>query len=156
MRFSFVQEYFNLLCSDLFSFPVTRAVTASSAVPVLFDPVVIENYQDCEAELPDWLKKAKKQRADDPELALVVKGLETYFNRDKRNYTHFVDGGITDNLGLRAVFDIIEITGGMTEYLKKYDRTPPRRIIVIVVNASTEPEPEMDQTNRQPSLMADG
>lgn len=42
-RFSFVQEYFDLLCSDLTSFPVARAVTASSAVPVVFDPVVVEN-----------------------------------------------------------------------------------------------------------------
>jgi NTE family protein len=33
VRFSFVQEYFNLLCSDISSFPVARAVTASSAVP---------------------------------------------------------------------------------------------------------------------------
>jgi len=29
VRFSFVQDYFNLLCSDLSSFPVARAVTAS-------------------------------------------------------------------------------------------------------------------------------
>ena len=34
-RFSFVQEYFNLLCSDLTTFPLARAVTASSAVPVV-------------------------------------------------------------------------------------------------------------------------
>ena len=31
VRFSFIQEYFDLLCSDLTSFPVARAVTASSA-----------------------------------------------------------------------------------------------------------------------------
>ncbi len=47
VRFSFVQEYFNLLCSDLASFPLARAVTASSAVPVIFDPVVVENYSGC-------------------------------------------------------------------------------------------------------------
>ena len=44
VRFSFVQEYFNLLCSDLSTFPVARAVTASSAVPVLFNPIVVENF----------------------------------------------------------------------------------------------------------------
>jgi len=33
VRFSFVQDYFNLLCSDISTFPVARAVTASSAVP---------------------------------------------------------------------------------------------------------------------------
>lgn len=29
MRFSFIQDYFNLLCSDISTFPVSRAVTAS-------------------------------------------------------------------------------------------------------------------------------
>ena len=47
IRFSFVQEYFDLLCSDLSSFPVAEAVAASSAVPVLFNPVVVENYDTC-------------------------------------------------------------------------------------------------------------
>ncbi len=152
VRFSFVQEYFNLLCSDLSTFPVARAVTASSAVPVLFNPIVVENFQDCGTELPEWLEAAKMRTADDPELASIVEGLETYFERDKRNFAHFVDGGITDNLGLRAIYDIIEVTGGMTHYLHKYKRQPPRRIIVMVVNASTDPEPDMDQTNKQPSL----
>ena len=41
VRFSFVQDYFNLLCSDISDYPVARAVTASSAVPVLFNPVVV-------------------------------------------------------------------------------------------------------------------
>jgi len=31
VRFSFVQDYFNLLCSDISTFPVARAVTASSS-----------------------------------------------------------------------------------------------------------------------------
>jgi len=46
-RFTFTQEYFDLLCSDLGSFSLARAVTASSAVPVVFDPVVVENFSGC-------------------------------------------------------------------------------------------------------------
>ena len=152
VRFSFIQDYFNLLCSDLSSFSVARAVTASSAVPVLFNPVVVENYPECGSELPDWLKAAKKRTADNPELASVVKGLETYFDRDQRKYVHFVDGGITDNLGLRAVYDIIEVTGGINTYHHKYDRPPPRRMVLISVNASTDPQPQMDKSRKQPGL----
>ncbi len=59
-RFSFVQEYFDLLCSDLSSFPLARAVTASSAVPVLFEPVVAENYAGCAAGMPPWLVAAQR------------------------------------------------------------------------------------------------
>jgi NTE family protein len=152
VRFSFVQEYFNLLCSDLSTFPVSRAVTASSAVPVVFNPVVLRNYPDCGTEVPDWLKVARARAASNPEIAMVVEGLETYYDRDQRQYAHFVDGGLTDNLGLRALYEIIMVTGGMNEYVKKYDREPPRRLVMLSVNASAEPDPEMDRTNEQPSM----
>jgi NTE family protein len=150
--FSFLQEYFNLLCSDLSSFPVARAVTASSAVPVLFNPVVVKNYPECGSELPDWLKAARTRAAGNPEMVMVVRGLETFFDRDKRHYAHFVDGGITDNLGLRAIQEVFEVSGGATQFMKKHNRQPPHRLVLISVNASTDPEPEMDRTNKQPSL----
>jgi NTE family protein len=152
VRFSFVQEYFNLLCSDLSSFPVARAVAASSAVPVLFNPVVVRNYPDCGSEVPQWLQTVRARAANNQELALVAAGLETYFDRENRQYAHFVDGGITDNLGLRAVYEVIELSGGVAEYNKKFQRKPPRRFIIISVNAAADPEPKMDRTNKQPSL----
>jgi len=152
VRFSFLQEYFNLLCSDLSSFPVARAVTASSAVPVLFNPVVLENYQDCKETKPDWLVAAEKRASDNPVLVETVEGLQSYFIKDKRKYAHFVDGGITDNLGLRALYEIVEITGGPKALLKTLNLQSPRRFAVISVNASTDPKPEMDASNEQPSL----
>lgn len=152
VRFSFVQDYFNLLCSDLSSFPVARAVTASSAVPVLFDPVVVKNYPDCGSEVPAWLPEAQRRAADDPELAFTVAGLESYFDRDRRRYIHLVDGGITDNLGLRALYEVIEISGGIKEFGKHFQREAPRRLALISVNAATDPEAKMDQTTAAPSL----
>ena len=152
VRFSFVQEYFNLLCSDLSSFPVARAVTASSAVPVLFHPVVVRNYPECGRVVPEVLKKARLRSADDPEIAMVVDGLESYFDRENRQYVHFVDGGITDNLGLRAIYEVIELSGGIREYNTKHQREPPRRLVLISVNASTDAESEIDKSNKQPSI----
>jgi NTE family protein len=153
VRFSFVQEYFDLLCSDITSFPVARAVTASSAVPLVFNPVVVENYPDCKtAGKPGWMTEAAKRVAGNPELTDVVKGLETYYQVDRRKYAHFVDGGITDNLGLRAIYEVIEMTGGIQTFIKKSGRKPPRYAAVISVNASTDPEPEMDLSNKQPSV----
>ncbi len=153
VRFSFIQEYFSLLCSDLSIFPVARAVTASSAVPVLFNPVVVRNYPDCGTEVPDWLKMARTRAAGNPEIAMVVEGLETYYDREQRQYAHFVDGGLTDNLGLRALYEIVMIAaGGMTEFNKLYKRQPPRRLVLLSVNASAKPAPEMDQSDKQPSL----
>jgi len=79
VRFTFIQEYFNLLCSDLSSYPVARAVTASSAVPVLFHPVVVENYADCGFSKPEWLHIAEERAETDPELAMTVSGLASHF-----------------------------------------------------------------------------
>ena len=41
---------FSALCSDLTSYPVSLAVAASAAVPVVFAPIVIQNYP---GRLPD-------------------------------------------------------------------------------------------------------
>ena len=153
VRFSFVQDYFNLLCSDISDYPVARAVTASSAVPVLFNPVVVENYQDCKTSKPAWLLTAEKRAVGDPEMTQIVAGLNSYYKKDGRQYAHFVDGGITDNLGLRAIYELVELTGGAkTLVAKKLGRKPPRSLAFISVNASTDPEPEMDASNKQPSL----
>jgi len=43
-RFSFTQGMFDVICSDLSTFSVARAVTASSAVPVAFPPIVLQNH----------------------------------------------------------------------------------------------------------------
>ena len=72
VRFSFVQEYFNLLCSDLASFPLARAVTASSAVPVIFDPVVVENFSGCSKTMPQWLLEARQRLPDNADVRLAV------------------------------------------------------------------------------------
>lgn len=152
VRFSFVQEYFDLLCSDIASFPIARAVTASSAVPVLFNPVVVRNYRDCKQGVPEWLVLAEHRAKGDPDMGEVVRGLQSYYKTEKRDYAHFVDGGITDNLGLRAFYEIIEIAGGPVALLERRGAKLPRRLAVISVNASTDPEPDMDESNEAPSL----
>jgi len=153
VRFSFLQEYFNLLCSDLMPFPVARAVAASSAVPVLFSPVVVRNYPDCGSTPPHWLAALSQRAAGDERATQLVDGLSSYFDKDGRKFIHFVDGGVTDNLGLRATFDVIETTGGPAAYLQKLSRRPPREIVFIVVNAATEPELAMDRSDKPPSLI---
>lgn len=154
VRFSFVQEYFDLLCSDLRSFPIARAVTASSAVPVAFNPIVVQNYADCSESQLEWFEKIKNQADAEGaiELGTLVKGLESYLNKDQRKYIHLVDGGITDNIGLRAYYDILELSGGLNAFLKKNKEQPPERWVLITVDASTTPVYSMDETNKQPSM----
>ena len=152
VRFSFVQEYFNLLCSDLRSFPVARAVAASSAVPVVFDPVVVKNHPNCNAELPPWLKDAMTRSQNQSELQLTISGLDSYSDKQARKYAHFVDGGITDNLGLRAIYDVLELGGGARRTADILNLKPVKRFVIISVDAAATPQNLIDQTNQHPSL----
>lgn len=152
VRFSFIQEYFNLLCSDISTFPVARAVAASSAVPVLFQPIVMKNWAGCPPESTRWLREAEQRAKGNPQLEPVVARLQSYADKQQRQYIHFVDGGITDNLGLRSMYDVFEIAGGAGEAYKKFQRTVPDRMVVISVDASTHPRPEMDDTKKSPAL----
>jgi NTE family protein len=152
VRFTFVQEYFNLLCSDLSSFPVAWAVTASSAVPVVFDPVVVENYPGCSKGLPGWLEAARSRQPMDANLRMVVDDDASYGDKTGHRYAHFVDGGITDNLGLRALLETMEVIGGAQEYVAQLGMQPPRRIAVISVNAAADPRQGIDATRQQPTI----
>jgi NTE family protein len=152
IRFSFIQDYFDFLCSDLASFSVARAVAASSAVPVVFNPVVVENYGGCPEYI--WPADIKELTANNREFEELYRGLLTYTEKEQRKYVHFVDGGITDNLGLRAMTDVMAIAGGPEQLLRKTKRKKlPSNVVYITLNASTEKISEMDETLKQPSIL---
>ena len=151
-RFSFVQEYFDLLCSDLTSFPLARAVTASSAVPVLFDPVVVEIYAGCTKTLPPWLAAAQKRDSDDANLSMIVQGDIAFENKVAHKYAQFVDGGITDNLGLRALLDDVQLAGGARGFVQETGLVPPRRMAVISVNAAADTPQGIGASNKNPTI----
>ncbi|WP_291989194.1 patatin-like phospholipase family protein [Candidatus Accumulibacter sp. ACC007] len=152
VRFSFLQDYFDLLCSDLSSFPIASAVTASSAVPVLFHPLVLENRQGCNDRAQNFLSGLQHLASRSAQLSQVVDGLNSYTLKDQRRYIHLVDGGITDNLGLLAIYEMIELAGGATKLLDSLGGAPPRRFVVISVNASTSPQYGMELTTAAPSM----
>jgi len=152
VRFSFLQDYFDLLCSDLSSFQVARAVAASSAVPVLFHPVVLKNHTGCNARAQTEFEGVRPPATSSPQLSHVVDGLNSYAQKDQRQYIHLVDGGITDNLGLLAIYEMVEIAGGAKSFLDSIGGVPAPRIIMISVNASTTPQYDIELTNVNPSV----
>jgi len=136
-RFEFTQDEFDLLRSDLSQFPISRAVAASSAYPVLLTPVVLKNYSARQRQPePEWIHNI----LDDPDassrLKYVASQARTYVG-GQRHFIHLLDGGLSDNLGLRGALD-------RAMAREEYMRIPgvpsklPRRIAVIVVNAHTD------------------
>lgn len=152
VRFSFLQDYFDLLCSDLSSFPVARAVTASSAVPMLFSPVVLQNHAGCDSNAKRALQVARQRPGNSLQLKQLVSGLSSYARKDERKFIHLVDGGITDNLGLLAFQETIDVAGGARAFLDHVGGEPAPRLAVISVNASTNSGAAIDASSFSPTL----
>lgn len=151
VRFSFLQNYFDLLCSDLTSFPVARAITASSAVPILFSPVVLKNHGGCHSEAEANLQSLDVSQLS-AQMRQAVEGLRSYADKKKRPFIHLVDGGITDNLGVMAIYEIVETAGGIKAFIRQTGGRPGRQILFIVVDAATHSKHNIDQSNQVPSL----
>jgi NTE family protein len=84
---------------------------------------------------------------------MLYNGLKSYGNKSQRKYIHFVDGGITDNMGLRAPYDMISLAGGAHAFFKKVKDKAPHHLVLVSVNASANPVTDMDVTNKQPSII---
>ena len=151
VRFSFVQEYFDILCSNINDYSIARAVAASAAVPVAFNPVVIQNFQPCENHAQQKLQQAMKHAQQNDDLKQAVKGLMDYIDT-QYPYLHLVDGGITDNLGLRAIYEAVELSGGAQNFAKRIGKPPAKWLAVISVDASTQAAPEFRLSNKVPSI----
>ena len=154
-RVLFGQSFFDVLCSDLGAVSLARAAAASSAVPVVLSPVTIDNYGGtCHYKTPEWVRMfADPSTAPRPaaRTAARLKELESYNDSTERRYIHLIDGGVSDNLGLRGVLDAIE---GFEAAHALGQPTPldrARRIIIFVVNSLSSPKTNWDKSEEPPT-----
>ena len=60
-RFSFYQDDFDLICSDVGPVHLARAAATSSAVPIALSPVTLNNYGgSCDYQYPGWAHDIKE------------------------------------------------------------------------------------------------
>lgn len=153
-RFEFTQDQFDLLCSDLSEFPISRAVAASSAFPVLLSPVTVKNYAgSCNFSEPDWVKNAMNDRNIAASRFARAMQVRSYLDKDGRPFIHLMDGGIADNIGLREPMYSMFSTDSPWSVLRMVNREQVKKIVVIVVNAKTEPNITLDQKESAPGLI---
>ena len=106
-RLSFNQAFFNALCSDLSKFPVARACAASSAVPGVLTPITLRNYAgQCGYVLPPLKELSLTYRQRE-----IRDNIMPILNSKEKPYLHLIDGGVADNLGLRAVEEVVSSVG---------------------------------------------
>ena len=137
--FTFDAETFAALCSDLEAFKLSEAVSAASAVPGLFSPIVIENFAGkCDYKEPEWIGRA----INSPDSSLEVKNraltFRRYRNREESTYLKLFDGGITDNLGLYGLVTQRERYDSLIAPMSPKQAVSMKDFLFVVVNASAK------------------
>jgi NTE family protein len=156
-RFIFNQRVFDVICSDLNAVPLSRAASASSAVPVVLSPVTLNNYGGtCGGTVPGFLKPFLD--ADNPPrpAARAIRSLraeEAFRDGVHRPFLHLVDGGVSDNVGMRAVLDSLEILEALHDAGIPSPFDNARRIIVFIVNSLSSPPTNWDETESPPGTV---
>jgi predicted acylesterase/phospholipase RssA len=155
-RFEFTDPQFRYLGSDIGSYPVSRAVAASSAFPFLLSPISLINY----AKLQGYIITEKDQDA----LEDYWNNKRTYYgvynnyiyaepNGHKNHpYVHLMDGGLADNIGLRSIYDLLV----RADIRSKINNGQIKRFLAIVVNSKAENPAKIDKKESPPGLMTVG
>jgi NTE family protein len=155
IRVAFNQDAFDLICSDLSPFPVARAAAASSAVPILFSPISLRNYAGpCGSEAAEAIRKALESGAISERQRFLASNVAPFLDSQEKPYIHLVDGGVADNLGLRAIIDRVLLKGSVWETIRGTPAEEVHKVVLIVVNAETQPDTQWDRSEAMPSMSA--
>ena len=156
--FPFIQDQFDLMCSDLAGVPVARAAASSSAFPVGLTALTFRNYAGtCQYRQPDWVQPAFDDRASrrnpgrtaraENRLSLAAEGPA------RRPFIHLTDGGVADNIGLRGPLEAIASPDHPWSVLRMMNNKKVNTLVVIVVNAATNPATTRDQSASVPGFI---
>ena len=144
--FLFTQETFDLVCSDLSVFPISRAVAASNGFPGLFSPITLTNHAaECGGRAPAWIGRVSEAERNDPlsRAGLDAIRAERYLDPERTRYLHLSDGGVADNLAMRAAGTMISSVSA--DDLNRLGLTKIRRLLMISVDGQSSQDSSVAQ-----------
>lgn len=157
-RLGFYQNDFDLLCSDLNQVRLSRAAATSSAVPVVLSPMTLNNYGGtCGYQYPAWVDAIKDPDARVRPSGRAVKRyqeMRSYQDSTERPYIHLVDGGVSDNIGVRAVLEAMEELAFSAEFRGEVGFGIIDHVVVIVVNSQSSPSTHWDRDESPPGFVS--
>ena len=149
--FEFTQDQFDLIGSDLAALPIARAVAASSAFPFLLTPITFSNHTT-----PGWytaplgLKHAAGDYYIDRRRYMWASHQSTYLDKGATPYVHVMDGGLADNIGLRALErQLVDPTGFVA---RRYNLAKASKVIFIVVDSKAGEPATYNKSESAPGL----
>ncbi|MGL4285205.1 MAG: patatin-like phospholipase family protein [Phreatobacter sp.] len=152
--FIFDQPSFSALCSSLDSYPLSHAVAASAAVPVVFSPIVLRNFNGaCPASPAVQRRRLAATRSTDRTLTErdYQDALARYRTEPDLNFLKLYDGGLVDGLGTQSLVHLMRRMP--PEPLSTAEALRLRRVVFIVVDASTRIGGDMSQTAGGPNAI---
>ena len=156
-QFPFIQDQFDLMCSDLAGVPLARAAASSSAFPGGLTALTFQNYAgSCGYRQPEWVQLAfddHGSRVNPRRTARAENRLSLAEPGPARPYIHLTDGGVADNIGLRGPLDAIASTNHPWSVLQRMNQKRIDKLVVIVVNAANNPPTSRDRTAAVPGLV---
>jgi hypothetical protein len=156
-QFPFIQDQFDLMCSDLAGVPLARAAASSSAFPGGLTALTFRNYAGtCQYRQPAWVQRAAQDhalRVNPRRTASAENRLSLAAEGPARPYIHLTDGGVADNIGLRGPLAAITSLNSPWSVLQMMNEGKIEKLVVVVVNAATNPATGRDQTAKVPGLV---
>lgn len=167
--FPFIQDQFDMMCSDLAGVPLARAAASSSAFPGALTPITFQNYAgSCQYRQPSWVQRTDEdhvQRINARRRANAVNRLSLAAEvrgdvsppgakgNSARPYIHLTDGGVADNIGLRGPLDALSATNHPWSVVQMMNNGQVEKLVVIAVNAATGATEDRDQHASVPGII---
>jgi hypothetical protein len=149
--FEFTQDDFDFLGSDLAAFHVGRAAAASSAFPFLLSPVSLKSYPPAAGfGIPPAVSAALETREMNPSRYAWARQRLDLMAGQEEKWLHLLDGGLADNIGLRSILRAYDRSDGFIA--QRINAGHIKRLIVIAVNARTDPPEQLSRQERSPGL----
>jgi NTE family protein len=150
-RVVFTQRFFDLLCLDLAGYRLSRAVAASSAVPGAATPISLQNRAgECDNRVPEWLRRPLDATRH-PAVQAKAQSYLKYLDATERPWLHLVDGGISDNLGLRHFRTFFSTDNDPQRLADAFHRSHISDVLIISVNAAVNRDWDWAKRPEQPS-----
>jgi len=79
--------------------------------------------------------------------------MQDFQNSKDRPYIHLVDGGVSDNIGVRGVLEALEELAASSAFRQQVGFGGYRRIVLMVVNSHSSPKTDWDRHETPPGLV---
>jgi NTE family protein len=119
--------------------------------------VTYNNYGGtCGYQYPAWVAEVAKTEGRARPSARAFQRyqeMKSFQDSKDRPYLHLVDGGVSDNIGVRGVIETFEELGASAKFRGEVGFGVVQRIVLLVVNSHASPSTDWDREESPPGMI---